>query len=332
MKKRNGFTLIELLAVIVILAIIALIATPLVLKYIESAKKGATESSAYAYVEAVEDAIATYMLNNNGSEPTSIDDLTVEVKGDAPKSKTVCLANGVVSKASLEYTDYKVYYDGTKAYVDDDREVTCDTTPSTPVTPTKAWTAVTGDGTNIGDEIAVGDEHFYVISNDGTTLNALAKYNLNVGNTCTNYNSCTPIENPTGKQDASMKGYYNDTYGNGSVAFSNAVNWTAGEDGIETKATGTLHDALYAENGYEKYIQQTAPSAAVRLIKKSELDDLKNNQGNPSWLYSTSYWSGSSYSGNASRVWNVYSHGYLGDVNFSVGNNFGVRPVITLES
>ena len=39
-EKRKGFTLIELLAVIVILAIIALIATPVVLSMIERARKG----------------------------------------------------------------------------------------------------------------------------------------------------------------------------------------------------------------------------------------------------------------------------------------------------
>ena len=44
MKRLNkkGFTLIELLAVIVILAIIALIATPLVLSLINNAKEGST--------------------------------------------------------------------------------------------------------------------------------------------------------------------------------------------------------------------------------------------------------------------------------------------------
>ena len=38
--KKKGFTLVELLAVIVILAIIALITTPLILNVIENAKKG----------------------------------------------------------------------------------------------------------------------------------------------------------------------------------------------------------------------------------------------------------------------------------------------------
>ena len=47
MKEKKGFTLIELLAVIVILAIIALIATPIVLSLIEKAKHGAAVDSAY---------------------------------------------------------------------------------------------------------------------------------------------------------------------------------------------------------------------------------------------------------------------------------------------
>ena len=44
---KKGFTLIELLAVIVILAIIALIATPLILNVIDDSKKGAFKSTAY---------------------------------------------------------------------------------------------------------------------------------------------------------------------------------------------------------------------------------------------------------------------------------------------
>lgn len=40
---------------------------------------------------------------------------------------------------------------------------------------------ISGDGTNIGDEIQCGTENFYVLSNDGENVKMLAKYNLYVG-------------------------------------------------------------------------------------------------------------------------------------------------------
>ena len=46
---KKGFTLIELLAVIVILAIIALIATPIILGIINDAKDSANERSVELY-------------------------------------------------------------------------------------------------------------------------------------------------------------------------------------------------------------------------------------------------------------------------------------------
>ena len=49
-KNTKGFTLIELLAVVVVLAIITLIATPIILGVIDKVKKGAAESSALGYI------------------------------------------------------------------------------------------------------------------------------------------------------------------------------------------------------------------------------------------------------------------------------------------
>lgn len=52
--KNKGFTLIELLAVIVILAVIALIATPIILNVIEQSRMGSFKNSAYGLIDSAE--------------------------------------------------------------------------------------------------------------------------------------------------------------------------------------------------------------------------------------------------------------------------------------
>ena len=130
--KDKGFTLIELLAVIVVLAVIALIATPLVLNTIEKTKKGAAEASANTYIDGVETSLASYMLKNNGigytagnySVSTLKNALDVKVKGDAPSVGNICIgSNGTVTKASLKINNYVVSYDGKKTKTTDLTEV-----------------------------------------------------------------------------------------------------------------------------------------------------------------------------------------------------------------
>ena len=62
---KKGFTLIELLAVIIVLAIIALVAVPQVLKVIEKSQKGASESSAYGYIDAIEKYMTMHEIEPN---------------------------------------------------------------------------------------------------------------------------------------------------------------------------------------------------------------------------------------------------------------------------
>lgn len=64
MKKR-GFTLIELLAVIVILSIIALIATPIILNVISDSRKKAAEESLKGYMDAIEKRITESDLDDD---------------------------------------------------------------------------------------------------------------------------------------------------------------------------------------------------------------------------------------------------------------------------
>ncbi len=130
MKSKKGFTLIELLAVIVILAVIALIATPIILNLIEKARLGAAESSAYAYIEAAEKAAVVTMMsapNTKVSGACTVQEdkkslqcttggtLTLDVKGDVPTGGSVTFGeNGSVESATgLVIGSYTVEYSGT---------------------------------------------------------------------------------------------------------------------------------------------------------------------------------------------------------------------------
>lgn len=67
---KNGFTLIELLAVIVILAIIALIATPIVLGIINDSKQSSNKVSATYIIDAVEQSYSMAYALKMGAVPT----------------------------------------------------------------------------------------------------------------------------------------------------------------------------------------------------------------------------------------------------------------------
>ncbi len=68
--KRRGFTLIELLAVIVILAVIALITTPIVLSILTKVRKSAFQDSAYGIMEAAKSYFAESILDENNPVDT----------------------------------------------------------------------------------------------------------------------------------------------------------------------------------------------------------------------------------------------------------------------
>ncbi len=114
--NKKGFTLVELLAVIVILAIIALISTPIILGVIEKARIGAAEQSALGYIDAVEKQIVYNQVKENQTplidDTYEIGDLNskygVNVKGTIPKSGSIKIVGGKVESAILKVGDYNV--------------------------------------------------------------------------------------------------------------------------------------------------------------------------------------------------------------------------------
>ena len=92
--KEKGFTLIELLAVIVILAIIALIATPIILNIIKDSKEESNKRSIEMYAKALQNSVAKYQLNG-----TKLEINKLKVKENSMGKE-------------FENTDLKIDYDG----------------------------------------------------------------------------------------------------------------------------------------------------------------------------------------------------------------------------
>ena len=103
--KKRGFTLIELIAVLVIMAIIALIVTPLVMSIIRKAKISARKRSVDAYGRSVELAIASYLMDT-GTFPTNeqLPNLQVEYSG----STVVCNVMSMKENGGLYLSECKV--------------------------------------------------------------------------------------------------------------------------------------------------------------------------------------------------------------------------------
>lgn len=118
MKNKKGFTLIELLAVIVILAIIALIATPIILNMINDAKMSAAKDSAYGYIKAIENYQALSILDNKKNPPIESDnDIDISIiedkviiKGTKPTGGIVSINNETVESANLCINKYDIEY------------------------------------------------------------------------------------------------------------------------------------------------------------------------------------------------------------------------------
>lgn len=142
-KNAKGFTLIELLAVIVILAVIALIATPTILSMIDKSRKGAAEQSMQAYVNTIEKEllldnmdkselqygtfsivnpkqIAKRLVDASNTYTGDASPLSLEIKGDGPvgfgtpksydQQYVLVDETGAVVQAEMKFSSYYIFY------------------------------------------------------------------------------------------------------------------------------------------------------------------------------------------------------------------------------
>ena len=197
----------------------------------------------------------------------------------------------------------------------------------------KLISIINGDGTQTGDELCIREECFYVMYSDEDTVTMLSKYNLYVGG---EYKSSWKEygDEATGIQDLNMLGYVvNQNIRKGTTKFSNTNYWS-GTVKVFPTYVYDLNSVLYSyvEN-YKMYLSnlEVIPNEA-RLITYEELINLgctgSSCSSAASWVYATSYWTGSVSS--SSNVWRVYSNGSFSSNDFTFNYSNGCRPVIVI--
>ncbi|MDO4963017.1 MAG: hypothetical protein Q4E75_02805, partial [bacterium] len=173
----------------VILAIIALIATPIIIDIIEDSKKEALKRSAENYLKAVELAIAKENLNGefnpnsctitSGSVTCGSKTLNVTVDGELPESGTITLTDGTIlrdTSTSLKYSAGTLTYESGKLVIKTvsyiDLANIC-----------KVEDANVNDTIDVGEKATcqVNDEKnytFYVLSKEGSNVNLILDRNV----------------------------------------------------------------------------------------------------------------------------------------------------------
>ena len=328
-KNKKGFTLIELIAVLVILAILALIVTPLILNIIRKARTAADKRSIDAYGRSIEIAIAGYLLDN-GTFPTSIDQLTIEYSGD----QVVCSTTKINSDSSVYLAGCTVAGRSTGDYTYGTKE------------------EVTYDY-RVGDLVTYNNVDYRVIKNSSaseSTVTLLKAEPLSVeevniyggvGTANNHVNMYTSDSSYPDYRTASNENGY------GGMAYYSSANCGYGQDSNHTES-GCTRDYAQSEVKYVVDAWKNAKAPAATEARLLTYDELINNLGYdptisssgypqrndnvPNWVYNSNYeYCTSSQSPNSSiGVWYVGTDGSL--ATYAVyQTSYAVRPVITLS-
>ena len=335
-KISKGFTLIELIAVLVIMAIIAIIVTPLVLNVVRKAKDSANKRSVDAYGKSIDLAVAAYLMDTGGF-PTSVDQLTIEYSGkevicgvaklneDSSVYLSKCSVGGVEVKdlsaddgwyhyGKMDKVVYKTYsigdevtYNGMNFYVIADSDENSDS-----VTILKAEPLTVDEVNTYG----AGHVNRYTIDSVGTA------YNLN-GYGGMAYYTSTTCGYPTAGDSTFVSTGCTTDYAQSEVKYAVDA-WAADKfqaSDLSVDATGysarlISHNDLITNLGYDNKQDTTGPSS---------------DGTTPDWVYNSNfnYWIMSQFVDSTVEVWNMRNIGWV--ESHAVYRGFSsVRPVVTI--
>ena len=329
MKEKNkGFTLVELLAVIVILAIIALIATPIILNVINDAKKQAAKDSAYGYMDAVEKYIVsseledksikdrTYSveeLNNMGVsvKGSTPDNGNIEIKNSSVKSYDIGIDGYVVSNGKVEkVSTTKSFKNGTAVYYN-------------PVSREKC-TGYTEANSTTGKNSGCMKWYVFNDKEGNATVNVILDHNTtanvaynSTGNNIEMKEVKKALENDTGTWENTAR-----------LITANEIAKITGNTGWDASKTGQ-DDWFYFDSN-----NQTQKADASNKSKYAWLFDYTYNCTscgcNKADSSTHGYWTSTRKIDVSAAAWRVTSDGDL-DSSYVGYAGSGIRPVITIS-
>lgn len=172
----------------------------------------------------------------------------------------------------------------------------------------------------IGDEVTVGGEQFYILEwdNNCDTVNLISKYNLNTAGTAQ--------QNAAYETTAcafSSTNYWSSSFTSSPFNLNDFIGYTATDAIGKAKSYGRSKGAVSSRLlSYEEANALESKESSNAKIKSMYIGNANTTDG---FLY---YWLGSA--GSADSVWAVLGYFGLLHGNFVDSDNNGVRPVITV--
>ncbi len=171
----------------------------------------------------------------------------------------------------------------------------------------------------VGDEIALGNEHFYVISDNENTVTALARHNITLDN--------VPVQSDSAKATTFSSSNYWVKSGNLSSEYGDSY------PSFVYDSNSKLYS--YVQN-YQTYLKNLGyESVLASLLSYEQAVSLgcdansKSCSNAPNFLTTTKYWLGSA--GINTDVYNIKTNGKFEYNLYLTLLTYGIRPVITID-
>ena len=331
MKEKNkGFTLVELLAVIVILALIALIATPIILNVINDAKKQAAKDSAYGYMDAVEKYIVSSELEDKSIKDGTytveyLNSMGVSVKGSTPDNGNIEIKNSSVKSYDIGIDGYvvrngkaekvsttKSFKNGTAVYYNPETETKC-----------KSSEAVSTTGKNSGCM------KWYVFNDKegNATVNVILDHNTTAK---VAYNS-TGNNSEMKEVKKALENDTKDWKNTARLITANEIAKITGNTGFDAskeKQDWFCFDTNQSDStNWCSKAQGTSEYAWLfDYTSGCTSYGCSNTSNSSTW----GYWTSTPKKDDSTIAWVVYTGGNLSYSNVT-NNDYGIRPVITIS-